>query len=152
MAINFRGRIDGCTDDDVGNYEDLLSYTKDDYVTPSLIRKSVSGPYRRAGNGKMPSNWEHATRGTYAAITNWATFARDIQVGGVKDAAARPTKQLIHVPLFDFPKATPACTFGSMVMFKPKEGDVAVLIGGKQELIDKIKSSGMVGEPLDMEF
>ena len=27
MAVNFRGKIDGCGDDDVGNYEDLIAYT-----------------------------------------------------------------------------------------------------------------------------
>ena len=96
----------------------------------------------------MPTNWEHLTRGTYAAITNWATFSGHIQAGDTSGI-----QQKLHIPLFDFPKSTPACTFGSMVIFKPKEGEVGVLVGGKQELIDQIKFSGMVGEELlDIEF
>jgi hypothetical protein len=41
MAINFHGKIDGCNEDDVGNYEDLIFYTKHDYVTPSSMQYKV---------------------------------------------------------------------------------------------------------------
>ena len=147
MAINFRGRIDGCTEDDTGNYEDVMSYRKEDYATPSLVRQSVNGPpYIRAMQSPIPSNWEHATQCTYGAITNWSTFAREM------DVAAFDGKQLLHLPLFDWQKSTPASVFGAMCIFKPKEGNVAVLVAGKQGLIDGIKKSGMVGEPLSIDF
>ena len=142
MSINFRGRIEGCNEDDVGNYEDLLSYTPSDYATPSLIRKSIAGPpYRRAGGGKMPTSFEHILGCTYGAITNWATFARELNLPGAH--------QTQHIPIFDFQQSTPACIFGAMVIFKPKDGEIACCIAGKQELIDEINQSGMVGKPLE---
>ena len=57
------------------------------------------------------------------------------------------------VILAAFPKSTPACIFGAIVIFKPNEGSVGALVAGKQELIDAIKGSGMVGQSLeDFEF
>ena len=47
----FADRIEGCNEDDVGNYE-CLSYTPSDYATPSLIRKSIAGPPYRKEEGK----------------------------------------------------------------------------------------------------
>ena len=88
----------------------------------------------------MPTSCEHVGC-TYGAITNWATFARELNLPG-----ARQTQ---HIPLFDFQKSTPACIFGAMVIFKPKDGEIACCIAGKQELIDEINQSGMVGKPLE---
>jgi hypothetical protein len=104
----------------------------------------------------MPTNWEHATKCTYGFITNWSTFAHELKIQQHQlvdidhnnNNSNGNFKQTLHVPLFDSPKSTPACIFGAMVIFKPKKGDIAVLIAGKQELIDEIKCSGMVGEPL----
>ena len=61
MAVNFRGKLEGCNDEDVGNYEDLITYHVGDYETPALLRKSVSGtPYRRAAEPSTAvlSNWQ----------------------------------------------------------------------------------------------
>jgi hypothetical protein len=78
MAMNFRGRVSDCNAEDVGNYEDLLCYTPSDYASPALIRKSVSseGAYEGAAQprSQMPTNLEHLSGATYAAITNWSTF------------------------------------------------------------------------------
>eukprot|EP00854_Cymbomonas_tetramitiformis_P009586 gene9586-11354_t len=148
MAVNFRGKVNGCGESDVGNYEDLLSYTPADYKTAAMIRKSVSGKdgvYSRAAKPRttMLTNWEHLTKATYAAVTNWATFAKPLIV---KDA-----EQELHLPLYDFPKSTPACVFGSMVIFRPGSGHgVAAFVAGKQELIDAVKGSGMVGRQLEI--
>jgi hypothetical protein len=151
MAMNFRGKVAGAGEDDLGNYEDLMAYRREDYATPgnlfasllfsspcctlyhhihqlilfpilfhfqpnptkpftnppppppppALIRKSVTGPiYTRAAGTALPSNLEHLTRGTYGAITNWASFARLM-------CPATGATQTMHVPLFDFPKSTP---------------------------------------------
>ena len=43
MAVNFRNRVENCTDNDVGNYENLITYRPEDFATPSLIRKSLMG-------------------------------------------------------------------------------------------------------------
>ena len=153
MAINLRGRLAGCGEEDVGNYEELITYMRgrgggeeDDYATPTLLRKSVAGaPYRRAARPPtaMLSNWEHLRGAMYAAVTNWATFARPLTLG---DGAA----QELHLPLFDWDKACPACVFGSFIIFQPAAGRVAAMVAGKQSLIDAVKASGMAGAPIEM--
>ena len=45
MAINFRNRLENCDDNDVGNYEDLVTYRPADFATPQLIRKSLEGEF-----------------------------------------------------------------------------------------------------------
>jgi len=150
MAINMRGRANQCTDDLVGNYEHLLSYGKEDCITPSSIRKSIMGrPYQRVGASspdgpKLPTNFQHLFGCKYAAITNWATFAKDVQV----EAGNKTLIQSLHLPLFDFPKSTPACTYCSMVVFQPKEGTVGILAGGKASLMERLAETGMVGSLL----
>ena len=65
------------------------------------------------------------------------------------EMAKLKVRQIQHIPLFDFLQSTPACIFGAMVIFKPKDGEIACCIAGKQELIDEINQSGMVGKPLE---
>ena len=137
MAINFRNKIDGCGDEDVGNYEDLLAYTPRDYASPSLIRRSVTGPrYFRASGAPLPSNLEHLSS-SYGAITNWATFARPLELDGV---------QQLHLPLLDWNASTPPSVFGAMVVFRPKAGCLAAFVGGSRAFVEKVRRSGMVGE------
>ena len=155
---NFRGRVEGCNEDDVGNYEDLITYMRGDYETPALIRRSVSVPsrrlwtegsdwyYRRAGipPTAMLSNWKHLTS-TYTVSTNWSTFKKVVQldIGGVEE---------LHLPIFDFPKANPACILSSMAIFRPAADRIGVLVAGPQALMEKVKKSGMVGKPLGIEM
>jgi len=143
MAVNFRGRVDGCGQRDVGNYEDLVAYTPMDYSSPSLVRESVGGKvFKRKGGGELPTNWQHLGA-TYGAITNWATFAKELKVdGGLQD---------LHLPLFDWQKTTPASVCGAMVVFKPREGEVGVLCAGSEEVVERIKQSAMVGGTLGVE-
>jgi hypothetical protein len=162
MAMNFRDKIDDCGEDDVGNYEDLLTYMKGDYENPSLIRKSVgeSRPwsrdskwfYRRASESKMLSNLQHAFGATYGATTNWSTFSHPLVMGSSMGAAGGAWgKEELHLPLFDWAKACPACIFGSMVLFRPAEGrGLAAMVAGKQKLLDAVLESGMVGQILQM--
>ena len=146
MAINFRDRVDGCSKDDVGNYEDLLCYSPSDYASPALIRKSVSpdSAYTAAAQPRppLPTNIQHLSGATYAAITNWATFARPLVLAGAAED--------LHVPLFDWPVSTPACAFSAMVIFRPSAGRVGVMVAGKSKVMDAVRSSGMVGDPLDI--
>jgi len=137
MAINFRNKIEGCGDSDVGNYEDLLAYTRRDYASPSLIRRSVTGPrYFRASGAPLPTNLEHLSS-SYGAITNWATFARPLEIDGV---------QQLHLPLLDWNASTPPSVFGAMVVFRPKAGCLAAFVGGSRAFVEKVRRSGMVGE------
>jgi hypothetical protein len=146
MAINLRGRVDEsiCGNDDAGNYEDLIGYTPKDYASPELIRKSVAAaPFQRSTDSKMPSNWEHLSA-TYGAVTNWATFARTLQVdGGVQD---------LHLPLFDWNKCCPASVCGSMVIFRPREGEIGILCAGSREFVAEIGCSRMRGGKLGVEL
>lgn len=148
MAINFRGKVDDCGECDVGNYEELITYMPADFATPFLVRKSVTGPtYVRAAipHTKMPTNWQHLGA-KYGVITNWATFVRPLEIDG--------TQEMLHLPLFDFPKSTPASVLGAMVIFKPdpSKKEVACLCGGSQKMIDRVKASGMVGLQLGIEI
>jgi len=142
MAINWRGKISDCTEQDVGNYVDLMCYTPADYASPALIRKSISpeeGPYTGAAHprARLPSNWEHLTGGTYAAMTNWASFAKPLALSGAE--------QDLHIPLFEWNKACPACVVSSMVIFQPCAGRVGVMVAGKRDLVEAVRRSGMVG-------
>ena len=92
----------------------------------------------------MMSNWQHVNGGTYAAITNWATFAKELALG------TGGGQQELHMPLFDTNKSTPAGAFGAMVIFQPEEGAVAALVAGPQRLTDAVKASDMVGEVLEL--
>jgi hypothetical protein len=75
MACNFRGRIADVGNDHVGNYEDLVCYTPEDYGTPELIRASVEGgTFKRAGGGRMPTNLEHFQGGFYGVVTTGGSF------------------------------------------------------------------------------
>mmetsp|Transcript_4307 Transcript_4307/g.13061 ORF Transcript_4307/g.13061 Transcript_4307/m.13061 type:complete len:141 (+) Transcript_4307:3-425(+) len=137
MAVNFRGKIDGCGDDDVGNYEDLIAFTPRDYASPSLIRRSVSGPqYFRATGAPLPTNREHLAA-SYGAVTNWATFAEPLELDGV---------QQLHLPLLDWNASTPPSVFGAMVVFRPRAGRLAAFVGGGSTFVERVKASGMVGE------
>ena len=144
MTINFRGRVEGCTDDDVGNYEDMVTYMPADFETPALIRRSVTGPpFVRAAvpPTRMLTNRQHLGA-KYAVITSWATFARPLRIDGAEET--------LHLPLFDFPATTPASVLGAMVVFKPRPGkeDVACLCGGSRDMIERVRASGMVGRDL----
>ena len=150
MAINFRGKLEGCDaagDGDAGNYEDLLTYMRGDYESPALLRRSVGAgaPYRRAGAPPtaMLSDWEHVRGATYGAVTNWSTFAKPLSFGAGE-------AQELHLPLFEWNKACPACVCGSLVLFRPAAGRVAAMVAGTQALVDAVKASGMAGAALDI--
>ncbi|KAL7525833.1 hypothetical protein ACHAXR_001180 [Thalassiosira sp. AJA248-18] len=89
MAVNFRGRLGGLlTEDHVGNYANPLPYTRDDYKSAALIRKSLetcrraAPPIQRGGvMYDVPTSLPRPHPGlTFSIITNWSAFpsaARD---------------------------------------------------------------------------
>ena len=81
---------------------------------------------------------------TNGAVTNWSTFARPLSLPH--------SVQELHLPVFDWDQACPACIFGSLVIFQPASGRVAAMVAGKQALIDAIRANGMVGAPLDIKM
>ena len=143
MPVNFRGKLDGCDEHWAGNYEDLITYMRPDYATPALIRKSVGVPgdrrYRRAAEPPtaMLTNTQWLGGATVGVMTNWATFARPLELDGV---------QQLHLPLLDWNASTPPSVFGAMVIFRPRAGCLAAFVGGSRAFVEKVRTSGMVGE------
>ena len=62
-------------------------------------------------------------------MTNWATFARPLELDGV---------QQLHLPLLDWNASTPPSVFGAMVIFRPC--GMVICWGGA-----RFETSGMVG-------
>ena len=60
--------------------------------------------------------------------------------------------QELHLPLFVWPRACPACIFGGIVTFRPEAGRLVVTVAGKQALVEAVRASAMVGELLDVEI
>jgi hypothetical protein len=78
MSVNFRKRLDFLDEDHAGNYANPIPYTKEDYKSPLLIRKSLDN-CRRAGvlmgGTDRPTVLPrpHAEL-TFSVITNWTSF------------------------------------------------------------------------------
>ena len=102
MPINLRNRLPGIGDADAGNYEYVVFYQEEDCLRPGQIRKSISatpGRYMRCGQDPprpLRSGWGLA-RARYALITNWATFARGLDLPGCE--------QRLHLPFFNSTEA-----------------------------------------------
>jgi hypothetical protein len=146
QAINFRGRIEGLGDDDIGNYESLLPYYGEmDYRTPAMIRKSLSrgdGLYIRASEPRTkPLTNLQYMKAIIGLATNWSTFARTLKIqGGTQD---------LHIPLFNRADV-PACCMSGCTIFRPDDAGMAVLYIGNQATWDRMKASELVKEEIDM--
>jgi len=167
MAANFRGKAPGLDDDDAGNYEDLIEYydfssstnddetrtddvsrgTTCDYANPALIRRSVQGaPYARAVTTATLSDADFLFRvGKVGVTTNWSTFAKPLDL-------FKGSTQVLHVPILDWPKANPAGLLGSMLVFRPHKGRLAVMAAGDAAFVERFARSGAAGEKLDVEL
>ena len=108
MAVNLRGRIDGVTEDHVGNYNNPIPYTKVDYSSPSLIRESLRNCRRGGAGGSTTSSVLPRAHPdvTFSVITNWSSFRPPaIQTDGrldekEDDTLWRNNTNLIrHVPI-----------------------------------------------------
>ena len=56
------------------------------------------------------------------------------------------------MPIPDWPKANPACLLGSLLMFRPHTGRLAVMVAGDAPFVDRLARSGLAGEKLDVEL
>ena len=77
--------------------------------------------------------------------TNWATFAKPLDL-------FEGSTQVLHVPILDWPKANPAGLLGSMLVFRPHEGRLAVMAAGDAAFVERLARSGMPGEKLALEL
>ena len=136
MAVNLRGRVEGCDNLDAGNYEEILNYRPGDFETPQLIRKSLQG-FCRAGDPRtrMPTTWEHLRSPGYSISTNWSTFDRGMALPGYTTE--------IHAPLFDV-SAMPH-NFRMCIIFRPRPGELAAYLTGYPHLLPPLDEGPFAG-------
>ena len=116
MAVNYRNRLLGYTNHLAGNYEGLLVYHQEDCQTPMDIRESLTIHGMRSKTNRLPSFWESLVFNV-SCVTNWSNFYHHLEL---------PNHSfLIHYPLF----GSADCPMkDGMVIFKPNEKDMAVII------------------------
>lgn len=147
MALNFRGRLDGHTDQHAGNYENLIFYrntTGGDSTTPALIRKSLA-TLKRAVTHETPITFGELARGDINMITNWASFHSPNANYG--DAVAN---EVLHIPVYDMLAVLPT-TMACCVIFQARPNQLAVLIAGTLDKMQGLENApfeakdGLVG-------
>eukprot|EP00500_Bicosoecida_sp_ms1_P011866 CAMPEP_0203830648 /NCGR_PEP_ID=MMETSP0115-20131106/66466_1 /ASSEMBLY_ACC=CAM_ASM_000227 /TAXON_ID=33651 /ORGANISM="Bicosoecid sp, Strain ms1" /LENGTH=484 /DNA_ID=CAMNT_0050739709 /DNA_START=86 /DNA_END=1536 /DNA_ORIENTATION=- len=130
MAINFRRRLRDVEEVDAGNYEGSLVFNPEDYQSPALIRKALVAGARGAGGPTFvrASSGDGDTKPTplpsgcellhcrIAMVTNWATFARDVEVEG--------HRQELHMPVLE--TSGVGVPLEMVVLWRPREGQVGV--------------------------
>mmetsp|Transcript_10835 Transcript_10835/g.33225 ORF Transcript_10835/g.33225 Transcript_10835/m.33225 type:complete len:405 (-) Transcript_10835:53-1267(-) len=115
MAVNLRNRLPQLTDDDAGNYENILYFIEEDVESPVDVRRTVSN--MRSPNrlhSPMPLK-------SPCLITNWASFYQDLKIEGCE--------QIVHIPIDDEMSVTRAFC----IIFKPTEDSVAMLCKSTSE-------------------
>ena len=120
MAVNFRGKIPGLTDQHAGNYAGFIQYQPADVGTPADIRLSVTGPlYRRLHHAvPFPSSWWWAlSQARVCMVTSWVSL--------YKDAALPGCEQTVHLPIFPSDHATMHDLF---VIYKDGEKNVIKIV------------------------
>ncbi|QDZ19441.1 hypothetical protein HOP50_02g19560 [Chloropicon primus] len=121
MAINFRGRIENCSNDNAGNYEDMVYYLSGDADEPLQIRRSLKG-MRRTSDSQLGSTLSRLL-GKGSLCTNWSTFAKPARIDKVVPD--------LHLPLFksgDLPYGWALC-----VLFKPDAARTGILLLSYQD-------------------
>ena len=142
MAVDLRGRVSENKADQIGNYVGFMYYSPNDYVLPENIRNSLSGDVSQRINvprSNLQSPLEHAVRGRYAIVSNWAGFGI---TSNVEDATAE-----LHVAAMDLPVSDIA---SYMIIFQTAPGKVGVAIHAAQKILNAIGKSDMVGRVLQM--
>ena len=148
MDVNLRGRVPECTANLAGNYEDKIVYRPNDYASPALVRASVKDPARlvRASKPRTPlpeSLRDFWRLDSMAAVSNWSTFAEEVEIEGHRAE--------LHVPVFDA-DAVPARLFTGCFVFKPGAGrPLALALAGSEQVLAKVAGAGAVGEALQHE-
>jgi hypothetical protein len=88
MIVNYRNRIPGITESNVGNYVSMIIYQPDDYSHPSLIRASLQS-YCRVITKKL-NFIPFISR--FICITNWSTFYTEVIFEGCKEVYHLPVE------------------------------------------------------------
>jgi len=138
MACDFKGRIDGLTMNDAGNYHLGLYFDPQGYAQPGGIRSAIksAAPMSRAA---LPGCCE----GTFcktAIITSWAGFI-GLNVLGCT--------QTMHVPCADIASVLVKALDGTAIVFNPRPGKVAILCCVKGVEPSELRASMPLGDALD---
>ena len=88
MAINYRNRISGITNENAGNYESVIAYQHEDYKEPALIRKSLT-TFRRPITEKLPT-FQKSPLKRICVVSNWCTFFHQVEFTNCKHVMFLP--------------------------------------------------------------
>jgi len=96
MAMDFRGRVDGLTEEHAGNYVNCLPFDTANSVTPDRVRQSLLHPrfHCRDEPVKIFSR--------FCLITNWSSFSKPIHIPNCVEQ--------LHQPLINIHTKGAACT------------------------------------------
>ncbi len=135
MAMNLRDRLEGITADMAGNYEVLVGYQPQDYVTPDLIRKSIA-LQRRCGSEKLPTRFETLfTKSKLSILSSWVTFYKDVQL--------EQCSQQIHLPCVEN-KNMVSDNLG--VIFRPNANELALLTFTRPGISERLTEIRNIGD------
>ena len=121
MAVNFRDRIKGVTQNHAGNYSGAMVLYPKEFKSPSGVRSIVS---KFLSSPETLPNAKETFKFNCGIATNWTTFYSDVIFNNCK--------QLRHAPIFLSGSSRFPCT---MVLFCPKAGEIAALIGSSKRTI-----------------
>ena len=117
MAINWRGRISGITDNLAGNYESVLLFDGANAATPDHIRKALRHPHFHCRDEPMPP-LSRALTARYGIITSWVSFSRPINIPGCVEQ--------VHRPVYDVKAMRAQVPFDAAVVFRAGAGRLGV--------------------------
>ena len=93
MAINMRGRIPELLPNMAGNYENLVSFTRKEFETPSYIRRVLLAITKQIVNITPMLGMFRTLFTKVAGVSNWASFYTDVKLPLLK--------QIVHLPVFN---------------------------------------------------
>jgi hypothetical protein len=138
MPVDFRERVSDCKKTDAGNYATSIRYFPGDYETPSMIRKSIVGPYYEGFTSAMKMAHTHSGLSFFGEkprimiCTNWSGFVVDtFEIEG--------SKQLVHFP-FNATSRIRDIGYDICVIYKPWSGQTAMMMYGESRVIEKVKA------------
>jgi len=142
MAVNFRNRKNGLTDEHAGNYEGVKAYRPEDVEHPALIRQSVIQNFVRpvSGNAKggiLPG----FCRKYYAKnvlISNWSGLYEHVDMPN--------STQVLHVPIL---KEEVVPFHGVFIIYRMNKNQIGIC-SFKGFIGDLDKNIACAGKPVNL--
>eukprot|EP00546_Thalassionema_frauenfeldii_P000528 CAMPEP_0178932814 /NCGR_PEP_ID=MMETSP0786-20121207/22866_1 /TAXON_ID=186022 /ORGANISM="Thalassionema frauenfeldii, Strain CCMP 1798" /LENGTH=341 /DNA_ID=CAMNT_0020610227 /DNA_START=96 /DNA_END=1122 /DNA_ORIENTATION=- len=103
MAINWRNRLEDCTESDAGNYENVIFYRKEDSASPARSHSSVPQDLSTGGDdgddkAGVPGFRELVRGPGIGVVTNWSTFAKKNEILGCEEDFHVPVTSIPYFP------------------------------------------------------